>query len=171
MLRNKFCRPDGRLIKLFLFSTLLEKSPLTSIYFTTFEKKSQASPTHTTKLFGFWYNFTFFDYMSTYVFELSCILYNINLYKIVILCPGANFNTAHNSTLHKISFQTSGRSSLYVLWVSLKHRLYIYNVYQIPTLHTACMCIVHPVKIYIFNLYIALVYVGIYKMCVQNICA
>ena len=74
MLRNKFCRPDDGLIKLFLFSTLLEKSPLTSIYFITFEKKSQVSPTHTTKLFGFWYDFTFFDYMSTYVLELSCIL-------------------------------------------------------------------------------------------------
>ena len=74
MLRSKFCRPDGRLIKVFLFSTLLVKSPLTSIYFTTFEKKSQVSPTQTTKLFGFWYNFTFFDYMSTYVLELSCIL-------------------------------------------------------------------------------------------------
>ena len=35
-----------------LFSTLLDKSPLTSIYFTIFEKKSQVSPTHTTKLFG-----------------------------------------------------------------------------------------------------------------------
>ena len=74
MLINKFCRHDGRLIKLSLFSTLLEKSPLTFIYFTTFEKKSQVSPTHTTKLFGFWYNFTFFDYMSTYVLDLSCIL-------------------------------------------------------------------------------------------------
>ena len=32
---------DGRLVKLFLFSTLLDKSPLTSIYFTTFEKKRE----------------------------------------------------------------------------------------------------------------------------------
>ena len=46
---------------------LLDKSTLTSIYFTTFEKKRKVkSPLpHTTKLFGFWYNFTFFDYMST----------------------------------------------------------------------------------------------------------
>ena len=148
MLRNKFCRPEGRLIKLFLFSTLLEKSPLTSIYFTTFEKKSQVSPTHTTKLFGFWYNFTFFDYMSTYVLELLCILLSINLWKIVRLCPGASFNTAYNSTLHKISFQTSGRSSLYVLWVSLTHQLYIYNVY---TLHSiiCVLCILYK-YIYIY---------------------
>ena len=39
MLRRNFCMPDGRLIKLSLFSTVLDKSPLTSIYFTTFEKK------------------------------------------------------------------------------------------------------------------------------------
>ena len=41
MLRHNFCRPDGRIVKLFLFSTLLDKSPLTSIYFTTFEKKTE----------------------------------------------------------------------------------------------------------------------------------
>ena len=39
MLRHNFYRPDGQLIKLFLFSPLLDKSPLTSIYFTTFQKK------------------------------------------------------------------------------------------------------------------------------------
>ena len=77
MLRHNFCSSDGRLVKLLLLSTLLDKSPLTSIYFTTFKKKSQVSPTRTTKLFGFWYNFTFFDYMSTYVLELSFILLSI----------------------------------------------------------------------------------------------
>ena len=41
MLRQNFCRLDGRLVKLFLFSTLLDKSPLTSIYFATFEKKRE----------------------------------------------------------------------------------------------------------------------------------
>ena len=41
MLRHNFCRTDGRLVKLFLFSTLLHKSPLTSIYFATFEKKRE----------------------------------------------------------------------------------------------------------------------------------
>ena len=53
MLRHKFVRSDGRLVKLLLSSTLVDKSPLTFIYFTTFEKKRQVSPTHTTKLFGF----------------------------------------------------------------------------------------------------------------------
>ena len=49
---------DGRLVKLLLFSALLDKPPLALnlIYFTTFKKKSQVSPTKTTKLFGFWYN-------------------------------------------------------------------------------------------------------------------
>ena len=41
MLRHNFCRPDGRLVKLFLFSMLLDKSPLTSIHFATFEKKRE----------------------------------------------------------------------------------------------------------------------------------
>ena len=41
MLRLNFCRSDGRLVKLFLFSTFLHKSPLTSIYFATFEKKRE----------------------------------------------------------------------------------------------------------------------------------
>ena len=54
MLRHKFWRSDGRLVKLLLSSTLVDKSPLTFIYFTIFEKKSQVSPTYTTKLFGFW---------------------------------------------------------------------------------------------------------------------
>ena len=39
MLLHYFLQADGRLVKLSLFSTVLEKSPLTSIYFTTFEKK------------------------------------------------------------------------------------------------------------------------------------
>ena len=68
---------NGRLVKLLLFSTLLDKSPLTFIYFTTFNKKNQVSPTHTTRLFGFWYNFNFFDYMSTYVLELLFIMLSI----------------------------------------------------------------------------------------------
>ena len=41
MLRRNFCRSDGRLVKLFLFSTLLDMSPMTSIYFATFEKERE----------------------------------------------------------------------------------------------------------------------------------
>ena len=41
MMRHNFCRSDGRIVKLFLFSTLLGKSPLTSVYFATFEKKRE----------------------------------------------------------------------------------------------------------------------------------
>ena len=52
MLRHNFCRPDGRLVKHFLFSTLLDKSPLTSIYFATFEKKREVrSPLSTQSKF------------------------------------------------------------------------------------------------------------------------
>ena len=52
MLRHNFCRPDGRLVKLFLFSTLLDKSLLTSIYFATFEKKREVrSPLSTQSKF------------------------------------------------------------------------------------------------------------------------
>ena len=42
MLRHNFCSL-GRPVKLFLFSTLLRKSPLTSIHFATFEKKREVS--------------------------------------------------------------------------------------------------------------------------------
>ena len=38
---HNFCRSDGRLVKLFLFSTLPHKSSLTSIYFATSEKKRE----------------------------------------------------------------------------------------------------------------------------------
>ena len=41
MLRHNFCSSDGQLVKPLLFSTLLNKSPLTSIYFATFEKKRE----------------------------------------------------------------------------------------------------------------------------------
>ena len=41
MIRYNFCRSDGRLVKLFLFSTLIHKSPLTCTYFATFEKKRE----------------------------------------------------------------------------------------------------------------------------------
>ena len=52
MLRHNFCRPDSLLEKLFLFSTLLDKSPLTSIYFATFEKKREVrSPISTQSKF------------------------------------------------------------------------------------------------------------------------
>ena len=55
MSNHSFERPDGQPVKLLLFSKLIDKSPLTSIYFTTFEKKRRVrSPLpHTTKLFGF----------------------------------------------------------------------------------------------------------------------
>ena len=37
-----FYKTDGRLVKLLLSSTLLDKSPLTFIYFATFEKKKES---------------------------------------------------------------------------------------------------------------------------------
>ena len=57
MLRYNFCKPDGRLVKLFVFPTLLDKSPLTSVYFASQllkRKEKSGLPSHTTKLFGFW---------------------------------------------------------------------------------------------------------------------
>ena len=67
MLRHSCCRPNGRLVKLFFFSTLLDKSPLTSFYFATFEKKTEVrSPLPTQSkflVFGKYHNckFTKFD--------------------------------------------------------------------------------------------------------------
>ena len=69
-----YFQPDGRLVKLFLFPTLLDKSPPTSVYFATFEKKREVrSPLPHNQTFWL-VNFTFFEYMSTYVLELSYIL-------------------------------------------------------------------------------------------------
>ena len=88
MLRHNFCRPDGRLVKLFVFSTLLDKSPLTSIYFATFEKKREVRSPLSTQSFWFLVNFTFFDYMSVHVhytlhtqhnIQFMCILYNLHI--------------------------------------------------------------------------------------------
>ena len=63
------------IVKLFLFPTLLDKSPLTSVYFATFEKKREVrSPLPHNQTFWLLVNFAFFDYMSTYVLELSYIL-------------------------------------------------------------------------------------------------
>ena len=65
MIRHNFCRSDGRLVKLFLFSTLLHKSPLTSIYFATFEKKREVrSPLPTQPnflVFGKYYIFYYIN--------------------------------------------------------------------------------------------------------------
>ena len=53
----------------------LDASHLTFIYFTTFEKKrkSQVSPTHTTKLFGFLVRIYIYD-----AYARICVLSNAN---------------------------------------------------------------------------------------------
>ena len=76
MLRHNFCRLDGRLVKLLLFSTLLDKSPLTSIYFATFEKKSEAwSPLPTQPKFLVF---------GKYIYILKSVLGNGN-FKVIYL--------------------------------------------------------------------------------------
>ena len=75
MIRHNFCRSDGRLVKLFLFSTLLHKSPLTCTYFATFEKKREVrSPLPTQP------NFLVFG-KYTYIYDAYvriCVLSNAN---------------------------------------------------------------------------------------------
>ena len=51
------------------------------------EKRSQVSPTHTTKLFGKFHLFWLYEY----VLQLSCILLNINVYNIVKFGTRTNF--------------------------------------------------------------------------------
>ena len=63
MLRNNLCWSDGRLVKLFLFSTLLDKSPLTFsfIYFTTLKAKEELGlPCPHNQTFWFLVKFHFF---------------------------------------------------------------------------------------------------------------
>ena len=60
MLRHSFC---GRLVKLFLFPTLLDKSPLTSVYFTTFENKREVrSPLTHNQTFWFLVNNNIYNF-------------------------------------------------------------------------------------------------------------
>ena len=64
MLWQDFYRSDGRLVKLLLSSTLVDKSPRTFIYFTTFEKKRRVrSPLPTQPNFLVFGKFHLFDYM------------------------------------------------------------------------------------------------------------
>ena len=74
MLRHGFCRSDGRLVKLLLSSTLVDKSPLTFIYFTTFEKKRRVrSPLSTQP------NFLVFGKIS--LFLITCVTIIMNRIK------------------------------------------------------------------------------------------
>ena len=80
MLRHNFCRLDDRLVKLFLFSTLLDKSPLTSIYFATFEKKREVrSPLPTQSMFLVFGKYT----------------YICDAYVLICVLPNANFNVPY----------------------------------------------------------------------------
>ena len=78
---------DGRLLKLSIFSTVLDKSPLTSIYFTTFEKKRKVrSPLpRQSNFLVFGIYFTFFEYMSIEYLCLRIIMYLVK-YKSVENC-------------------------------------------------------------------------------------
>ena len=71
MLRHDFCRSDGRLVKLLLSSTLVDKSPLTFIYFTIFEKKRRVrSPLSTQP------NFLVFGKISRFLIICVTIIMN-----------------------------------------------------------------------------------------------
>ena len=91
MLRHNFCSSDGRLVKPLFFSTLLNKSPLTFIYFATFEKKREVmSPLPTQSKFLVFGKFHLFS-LYEYVLQLSCILLSINVKKIIRLGPCTRF--------------------------------------------------------------------------------
>ena len=85
MIRHNFCRPDGRLLKLLLFSTLLHKSPLTSIYFATFEKKTEVRSPLTTQP-----NFLAFGKFITYALhtniEYMFITFTLHMFVYPVYC-------------------------------------------------------------------------------------
>ena len=86
-----FYTPDGRPVKLFLFSTLLDKSPLTSSYLAAFEKKREVrSPLPTQSKFLVFGKFHLF-WWHEYVLQLSSILLSTIVKKIVRLDPRASF--------------------------------------------------------------------------------
>ena len=94
MLRHNFCRSDSRLKKFLLLITLLDESPLTSIYFATFEKKTEVwSPVPTQPKFLVFGKYTIHDTITLYnihcsihytVYNIHYKLYNIHytLYSI-----------------------------------------------------------------------------------------
>ena len=87
MLRRNLSMPDGRLIKLSLFSTVLDNSPLTSIYFTTFERKRKvrSPPTQTIKHFGFWYIYGIIHSSFVEIILIALILYYISSLFLLII--------------------------------------------------------------------------------------
>ena len=80
--------PNGRL-KLFLFSTLLDKSPLTFIYFTTFEKKRKVrSPLPTQP------NFLAFGKYTTHYnifFSQKYLPHIMESRFVIVVCEGYTF--------------------------------------------------------------------------------
>ena len=84
MIRHNFCRSDGRLVKLVLFSTLLHKSPLTCTYFATFEKKREIrSPLPHNRTFWFLANYYIVYYITihyTYTLYVFTIQYTNTVY-------------------------------------------------------------------------------------------
>ena len=93
---------DGRLVKLFLFPTLLDKSPLTSVYIATFEKKREVrSPLPNNQTFWFLVNYMLF-YIMHYSLSLFLLLPNIlshsvsvslsrSLYLFLTICISLSF--------------------------------------------------------------------------------
>ena len=87
MIRHNFCRSDGRLVKLFLFSTLFHKSPLTCTYFATFEKKKEVrSPLPTQPNF-----LVFGKYIYIYIY----IYYVCDAYVRICVLSNANFSVPY----------------------------------------------------------------------------
>ena len=62
MLTHNFCRNNGRLVKLFLFSTLLHKSSLTAMYFATSEKKGTSGLPYPHNQ-SFWFSVSMYVYL------------------------------------------------------------------------------------------------------------
>ena len=86
MLRPNFCRPDGRLVKLLLFSKLLDKSPRTFIYFTAFEKKRRVrSPYPTQPNFLVFGIIHLFKMIGHHHIDFNYILFSLEWYSIAEL--------------------------------------------------------------------------------------
>ena len=80
MLWHDFCSSDGRLVKLLLSSTLVDKSPLTFIYFTTFEKKRRVRTPLPTQP-----NFLVFGKISLFLITCVTIIVQVDLF-LMLFC-------------------------------------------------------------------------------------
>ena len=138
MIMHTFCRSDDRLVKLFLFSRLLHKSPLTCTYFATFEKKREfRSPLPTQP------NFLVFGIFIKKMFKNFTIL-------------------KHRTCTLKLSIALTGKT------VSFTFNLFLHHSYHHKTLSNSHLPFSLVFSCIIFTLSLTFICAGQDNLCIQH---